>query len=52
LDPAASIFSTSNGGGYWVVTAQGTVYNFGNAPSDGDMRGTHLNGAIIAACGS
>jgi hypothetical protein len=52
FNPAASIFSTSDGGGYWVVTAQGTVYNFGDAPGDGDMAGTHLNGAIIAASGS
>jgi hypothetical protein len=52
FNPAASIFSTSDGGGYWVVTGQGTVYNFGNAPGDGDMTGTHLNGAIIAASGS
>jgi hypothetical protein len=52
FNPAASIFSTSDGGGYWVVTAQGAVYNFGSAPSDGDMTGTHLNGAIIAASGS
>ena len=27
------------------------VFNFGDAPNDGDMAGTHLNGAIIAASG-
>ncbi|HEY6472775.1 MAG TPA: hypothetical protein VIY26_07775 [Acidimicrobiales bacterium] len=30
---------------------QGAVSNFGDAPSDGDMSGTKLNGAIIAATG-
>ena len=28
-----------------------SVYNFGDAPNDGGMAGTHLNGAIIAATG-
>ena len=52
LDPASAIFATSDGGGYWVVTAPGKVSNFGDAPDDGDMSGTHLNGPIIAASGS
>jgi hypothetical protein len=34
-----------------VSTALGKVYNFGDAPADGDMSGTHLNGSIIAATG-
>jgi hypothetical protein len=51
LDPATAIFATSDGGGYWVSTAVGRVYAFGDAPADGDMSGTHLNGAIIAASG-
>ena len=37
--------------GYWVSSALGSVYNFGDAPNDGGMAGTHLNGAIIAATG-
>ena len=52
LDPAAAVFATSDGGGYWVVTAQGKVASFGDAPNDGDMSGAHLNGSIIAASGS
>jgi len=52
LNPASAIFDTSDGGGYWVVTSQGKVSNFGDAPNDGDMSGTRLNGAIIAASGS
>ena len=51
-NPASAIFDTSDGGGYWVVTALGKVSNFGDAPNDGDMSGTHLNGPIIAASGS
>jgi hypothetical protein len=52
FDPAASMFATSDGSGYWVVTALGKVYNFGDAPFEGDMSGTQLNGAVIAASGS
>jgi len=52
FDPATAIFDTSDGGGFWVATALGKVYNFGDAPNDGDMSGTRLNGPIIAANGS
>ena len=52
FDPASAIFATSDGGGYWVVTALGKVSPFGDAPGDGDMSGTHLNGPIVAASGS
>jgi hypothetical protein len=51
LNPAAAIFATSDGGGYWVATAQASVYNYGDAPNDGSMVGTHLNGSIIAGTG-
>jgi hypothetical protein len=51
LDPASAIFATSDGGGYWISTASGAVYNYGDAPNDGSMAGTQLNGAIIAATG-
>ena len=47
-----AIFATSDGGGYWVSDALGKVFTFGDAPNDGDMSGTHLNGSIIAASGS
>jgi hypothetical protein len=30
----------------------GKVFTFGDAPNDGDMSGTHLNGPVIAASGS
>ena len=29
----------SNGGGYWILTANGTVYNYGNAANFGDAAG-------------
>jgi hypothetical protein len=51
LNPASAIFATSDGGGYWVADAQGKVFVFGDAPFEGDMSGTHLNGAIVAANG-
>ena len=51
LDAATAIFSTSDGAGDRVSSALGSVYNFGDAPDDGGMAGTHLNGAIIAATG-
>ena len=52
LNPASAIFVTSDNGGYWVSDALGDVYTFGDAPNDGSMAGTHLNGSIIAASGS
>jgi hypothetical protein len=30
----------------------GKVANFGDAPNEGDMSGTHLNGPIVATSGS
>jgi hypothetical protein len=51
FDPATSIFSTSDGAGYWVSSGLGAVYTFGDAPNDGGMTATHLNGPIIAATG-
>ena len=50
LNPAMAIFADSSQG-YWISNAQGTVSKFGDAPFDGDMSGTKLNGAIIAASG-
>ena len=50
-DPASAIFPSSDGAGYWISSALGAVYNYGDAPSDGGMAGTPLNGAIIVAAG-
>jgi hypothetical protein len=51
LDPATAIFATADGGGYWVSSATGAVFAYGDAPNDGGMAGTHLNGSIIAGVG-
>ena len=51
LNPATALFTTSDGSGYWMASAVGTVIPFGDAPGDGGMAGTHLNGIIIAATG-
>jgi hypothetical protein len=50
-DPATAIIAMADGGGYWVSSALGAVYAFGDAPYDGGMSGTHLNGTIIGATG-
>ena len=34
-----------------MASASGAVYPFGDAPNDGGMAGTRLNGAIIVADG-
>ncbi len=50
-DPANALFATSDGGGYWIGTASGSVFPFGDAPNDGSMAGKRLNAPIIAAVG-
>ena len=51
LNPASAIFATADGRGYWVASADGSVEAFGDAPNDGSMLGTPLNGSIVAATG-
>ena len=51
FNPASAIFADASGGGYWVASAQGAVFSYGDAPNDGSMAGNHLNGSIIAASG-
>jgi hypothetical protein len=41
----------SDGEGYWVASANGSVFTYGTSPYDGGMAGLHLNGAIIAGTG-
>jgi len=33
--PIVGVAPTSDGGGYWMLAANGTVYNFGDAPPAG-----------------
>ncbi len=51
FNPATAVFSTSDGGGYWVGAANGAVYSFGDAPYLGGMNGSQLNAPVIAAAG-
>jgi hypothetical protein len=51
FNPASAIFSDAGGNGYWVASAAGAVFAYGDAPNDGSMVGNHLNGSIIAATG-
>ena len=48
-DRATSIAGRPDGSGYWIFTARGRALPFGTASHLGDMRGTRLNGEIIAA---
>jgi len=50
--PVTGMAASDDGGGYWIVTALGKVSSYGDAPDDGDVSGTHLNGPIVAASGS
>jgi len=44
---AVSVAPTPNGGGYWIATANGGVFTFGDAPFYGSMGGTPLNAPIV-----
>ncbi len=46
-----AIFTTADGGGYWVAATNGAVHPYGDATNDGSMAGQHLNAPIIAATG-
>lgn len=35
---------TPDGNGYWILTANGTVYSYGDAANDGDAKGPNRNG--------
>jgi hypothetical protein len=41
------ITATPDGGGYWMVAADGGVFSFGDAHFFGSMGGTPLNAAIV-----
>ena len=44
--PIVAITATPDGGGYWLVAADGGVFAFGDASAFGSMGGTQLNAAI------
>jgi ribosomal protein L24E len=45
--PVVGMAEDSNGLGYWLVGADGSIYTFGDAKSYGSMRGQHLNKPIV-----
>ena len=45
--PIVGIAATPDGHGYWVATAAGAVFGFGDAPSEGSLPGDHLNAPIV-----
>ena len=47
--PVVAIARTSDGGGYWLVGADGGVFAFGDATFHGSLANTHLAAAIVAA---
>ncbi|GAC1361788.1 MAG: hypothetical protein NVSMB32_01240 [Actinomycetota bacterium] len=40
--------ATPSGGGYWLVGADGAVFNFGDAQFHGSLAGRQLNGPIVS----
>ena len=49
MAPPSTVVPTSDGGGYWVVSANGTVTGFGDAGSQGSSltKGTVVAGAAF-----
>jgi hypothetical protein len=45
--PIVGLASTPDGGGYWLVGADGGVFTFGDATFYGSMGGTKLNQPIV-----
>ena len=46
-DRAVAVVATPDGGGYWVASASGGVFAFGDARSFGSMSGTALNAPVV-----
>ncbi|MDA8279290.1 MAG: hypothetical protein M0Z63_02510, partial [Actinomycetota bacterium] len=45
--PVVGIAPTPDGGGYWLVGADGGVFSFGDASYAGSMAATHLNSPVV-----
>jgi hypothetical protein len=45
--PVVGMAALPDGGGYWVVTAQGAVTAYGTAVNDGSMGGRRLNAPVV-----
>lgn len=46
-DPAVGMARTRDGHGYWVATAGGSVYPFGDARNYGSARGKRIVGSVV-----
>jgi hypothetical protein len=44
--------ATSNGNGYWLVAADGGIFNYGNAVFEGSQGGQPLNAPVVAIAGT
>ena len=45
--PIAHVISTPDGGGYWLVAADGGTFAFGDAGFFGSMGGDHLDAPVV-----
>ena len=50
--PMVAMVSNRDGGGYWLVAADGGVFTFGGAGFAGSMGGKHLNSSVVGAVSS
>jgi hypothetical protein len=44
-----ALLPTATGGGYWLVSSEGGVFSFGDAPFHGSLGGVAVNGQIVGA---
>jgi hypothetical protein len=45
--PVVAVQTTHDGHGYWVTSADDSVYNYGNAPFLGSLSGLHLVAPVV-----
>jgi hypothetical protein len=45
--PIVGMAATSDGGGYWLLGADGGIFSFGNAPFEGSLPGIGLKATAV-----
>jgi hypothetical protein len=45
--PVVGMAATPDGGGYWLVAADGGIFAYADAPFDGSTGAIHLNEPIV-----